>query len=156
MSNGTRMVGGYRINSMAGDQRWAEHVIDVKTNKQVAIFFGGTVEIAQARLKDWLEMIQVKDALKQAVAECQRLTDTINANAPDPANALTTPAADALANKHGIDLDKVNIKGTGADGKVVKSDVEAYIETHDADGNDNPPKYQTPKTHDAEPILASE
>ena len=37
-----------------------------------------------------------------------------------------TPAAVKLAGEHGIDL--AEVKGTGAGGKVVKSDIEALIE----------------------------
>lgn len=37
-----------------------------------------------------------------------------------------TPAAAVLADEHGIDL--AGVKGTGAGGKIIKGDVQAYLD----------------------------
>lgn len=62
--------------------------------------------------------IDVKQAKKEA-------EDTIaNATAPKVSDAVK-----ALAEEHGIDL--ATIKGTGANGKIVKADVEAAVAAKD-------------------------
>ena len=51
---------------------------------------------------------------------------------PEPlASSSVTAAAGRLAAAHDIDLDEVDIPGTGADGSVLKTDVQAYLDSLD-------------------------
>jgi hypothetical protein len=72
-----------------------------------------------------LSDVQIKESRASELLERDLLIEVDEGEGP-------TDAAEALAKEHKIDLSKV--AGTGAGGRVTKTDVENYIEQKKGDG----------------------
>lgn len=100
------------------------------------------LEAAEAQIVELQEQLEAAEdhieTLEAKIAEGG--SDGDDETETEPADAEedeieASEAAEELAKKHGIDLRLV--KGTGADGNIVKSDVEAYLkEVVEGEGED--------------------
>jgi pyruvate dehydrogenase E2 component (dihydrolipoyllysine-residue acetyltransferase) len=131
--------------TMDFESLWEGHLLHIAI-KEGAVPVEGIIAVIGKKDEDWKAALAVAQQSSngkagqpaEAVAEVETAVPAVTATTTDTAPATTesagdsqrvkaSPLAKSLAKEVGIDI--ANIKGTGGQGRIVKRDVEAFIET---------------------------